>query len=352
MRPFLCLRALPIALLALGCGICLGRLSPGESKSVETNETAVAVLAVSQDEAAYLWGDGTLPPPLPTPAPTPENLFSLAVVTEESAPATEHASAEGVKPPETAGGSSAPLAATPAPTAAFTLQVVSRRENASTRRRVLIYHTHTYEAYEKEATAEYQETQRWRTAEEDYNVVRVGETLAGLLRGLGLEVEHDRTAFEPPDLSTAYARSLAMLEKRKADGERYDLYIDLHRDAYPASGGTVPNTVNAGGTELARLMLLVGKGEGQTGQGFAERPDWEKNLEIAQAITDGLNAQAEGLGKEVMLRSGRYNQHVAVGCVLIEAGNNMNTLPQVLAAMPYLADAIEGAVKGGGAEAE
>ena len=29
-----------------------------------------------------------------------------------------------------------------------------------------------------------------------------------------------------------------------------------------------------------------------------------------------------------------------VGCVLVEAGNNRNTLEEVLAAMPYLADAV------------
>ena len=106
------------------------------------------------------------------------------------------------------------------------------------------------------------------------------------------------------------------------------------------------NTVFVGDTELARLMLLVGKGEGQTGQGFTERPDWEANLAVAQTITEGLNAQAEGLCKPVMLKSGRYNQHVAVGCVLIEVGNNRNSLAQALAAMPYLADAIDGALEG------
>ena len=31
---------------------------------------------------------------------------------------------------------------------------------------------------------------------------------------------------------------------------------------------------------------------------------------------------------------------LAVGCVLVEAGNNRNTLEEVLAAMPYLADAV------------
>lgn len=238
--------------------------------------------------------------------------------------------------PQTTGGPSD----TPAPpeNADFVIRLLSA-ETETPRKRVLIYHTHTYEAYEQISDDPYEETEKWRTADNAHNVVRVGEELAVLLRSLGVEVVHDVTAFEPPNLSSAYTRSLEMLEKRQAAGEQYDLYIDLHRDAY-AESQTGPNTVNAGGVEAAKLMLLIGKGEGQTSEGFDQRPDWEANLSIAQEMTDDLNAQVDGLCREVCVKSGRFNQHVAVGCVLVEAGNNRNTLEEVLAAMPYLADAI------------
>lgn len=208
--------------------------------------------------------------------------------------------------------------------------------------RILIYHTHTYEAYEQ-GTQPYQETEHWRTADPGYNMIRVGEELTQLLRGLGYTVVHDTTAFEPPDLNSAYARSLAMLESRNEAGEHYDLYIDLHRDAY-VDGQAGDNTVIIGGVEIARLMLLIGKGEGYTEAGYDQKPDWEANLACAQRITDALNGQAHNLCKEVRLKSGRFNQHVATNCVLIEVGNNRNTLQQALAAMPYLADAIHAAL--------
>ena len=232
--------------------------------------------------------------------------------------------------------------ATPAPTpagAAFSIEVLSAGVETP-RPRILIYHTHTYEAYEQTQENPYRETEKWRTADNAHNVVRVGEELAGLLRALGMEVVHDTTAFEPPTLSSAYMRSLEMLQRRAEAGETYDLYIDLHRDAYAASY-TGPNTVSAGGKDTAKLMVLIGKGEGQTGQGFDEKPDWEANLAVAQRITDALNQQCGGICRDVCLKSGRYNQHVAKGCILIEAGNNRNTLAQVLAAMPWLADAIQ-----------
>lgn len=224
----------------------------------------------------------------------------------------------------------------------FAIEVIGR-ETPAPPKRVLIYHTHTYEAFEQIPGNAYQETEKWRTADAAHNMVRVGQELAALLRGLGMEVVHDTTAFEPPDLGGAYARSLDMLLARREAGEQYDLYIDLHRDAYVASQ-TGGNTVSVGGVDTARLMMLVGKGEGAIGQGYAEKPDWQSNLAVAQAVTKMLNDQAQGLCRDVCIKSGRFNQHISDACILVEAGNNKNTLAQVLAAMPYLADAIQQAL--------
>lgn len=229
----------------------------------------------------------------------------------------------------------------PSPQSSFSIEVVGTQDQK--KGSILIYHTHTYEAYEQ-TQDRYVETEKWRTADEKHNVVRVGEELCRLLRALGYTVEHDRNAYEPPNLSSSYARSLAMLEKRAQDGESYDLYIDLHRDAYTASQSG-SNHVNIGGQETARLMLLIGKGEGQTSEGFAQKPDWESNLALANAITDAINDQANGLCKGVRLKNGRFNQHIAPRCVLVEVGNNRNTLSQALSSLPYLADAIAGALE-------
>ncbi len=207
-------------------------------------------------------------------------------------------------------------------------------------KRVLIYHTHTYEAYTQQPNDRYQATENWRTKDEEHNVVAVGRALAASLRALGVEVVHDTTAFEPPNLNDAYARSLAMLEARIEAGEQYDLYIDLHRDALSANS-TIRRTVNHGGEDLARFMVLVGQG---TTGGYAEKPDWEANRIIARRITDSLNNQVDGLCRDVKVKTGRFNQHIAPCCVLIECGINTNTLQQVLSGVPYLAQAIADAI--------
>ena len=90
----------------------------------------------------------------------------------------------------------------------------------------------------------------------------------------------------------------------------------------------------------AYVMLLVGKGTGATGSGFDERPDWPRNLELAQAVTDTLNTLVPGISREVKVKSGRFNQHVSTGALLIEVGNNRNTLAEALSACPIIAQAL------------
>ena len=207
-------------------------------------------------------------------------------------------------------------------------------------RRILIYHTHTYEAYQQDEKDAYAQLEKWRTKDEKHNVIAVGRALCAGLEAIGFEVTHDTTAFEPPTMNDAYARSLTMLEARKQAGEQYDLYIDLHRDAI-ASSSAIKRTVSVGGTEIARFMVLIGQG---TTGGYAEKPDWLTNKHIADQITASLNTQIDGLARDVKVKTGRFNQHVDDCCVLIECGTNWNTLQEVLNGIPYLAQAIKDAL--------
>lgn len=203
---------------------------------------------------------------------------------------------------------------------------------------VLIYHTHTWEAYEMADEARYTPTETWRTKDDAHNMVRIGEALGEALTERGFAVTHDKTAFEPPNLSAAYTRSLAMLEKRLAAGETYDYILDVHRDAYSEGNGA--NTVTQNGVSIARVMLLVGKGTGTTGSGFDARPDWPQNLALAQEITDAMNAALPGVARDVRIKSGRFNQHISTSALLIEVGNNRNTLCEALAACEVIADGV------------
>jgi len=195
--------------------------------------------------------------------------------------------------------------------------------------RILIYHTHTHEAYAQIKGDEYVETGAWRTADTDHSVVRVGEELGAILELYGFEVVHDITDNEMPDFNTAYERSLATVLSYE---EPFDLYIDLHRDAY-SSGEERAAEIN--GQSAAQLMFLVGDG----GR-FTVKPDYTSNYNFACAVTDEINKKHPGLCRDVMVKSNRYNQHVGTPAVLIEVGHNENTLQEAMASMPYLAEAI------------
>ncbi len=227
----------------------------------------------------------------------------------------------------------------PAPQSSPQGQTVAASAGQENRPRVLVYHTHTWEAYEMTAETTYTPTETWRTKDERYNMIRIGEALKKALEARGFAVVHDKTAFEPPNLSAAYTRSLRMLESRIEAGETYDYILDVHRDAYsgPYNGG---NAARQGETAVAYVMLLVGKGTGATGSGFDERPDWPKNLALAQSLTDSLNAQLPGVSRDVKVKTGRFNQHVSTGALLVEVGNNRNTLDEALAACPLIAQAL------------
>lgn len=203
--------------------------------------------------------------------------------------------------------------------------------------RVLIYHTHTHEAYAQDSADPYEAVETWRTTDQDYSVVRVGSALADALTQLGYSVVHDRTDHEQDSIDDAYIRSLETLE---GYAESFDLRIDLHRDAFVE--GLQPCIEDDQGNTYAQLMLLVGRGDAYSGD---ELPPYEDNLAFAQRLTSALNARIPGICRNVTVKSGRYNQHVDKRCILVEVGHNQNTLQQALASVPCLAEAIDSVLK-------
>ena len=196
--------------------------------------------------------------------------------------------------------------------------------------RIFIYHTHTHEAYEQNSLDPYVAIEAWRTTDADHSVIRVGEELAELLRSYGFRVIHDTNDHEGNALQTANERSLETLE---SCDDRFDLYIDLHRDAY--SEGLQMRHTASDGTEMAQIMLLIGNGEG-----FSEKPYYTENHLFAKKLTQRIDRICPGICREVLVKDGRYNQHVDFFSVLIEIGHNRNSLSEALKAVRPLAEGI------------
>ena len=71
-----------------------------------------------------------------------------------------------------------------------------------------------------------------------------------------------------------------------------------------------------------------------------DKPKWQENYKLAKKITDEINKLHPSLAKPVLVKSGRYNQHVSTNAILLEMGSNLNPLDEVLRAVPYVAKAI------------
>ena len=200
---------------------------------------------------------------------------------------------------------------------------------------ILIYHTHTTEAYYPTEQEPYRENSKWRTNDPEKNVVAVGEALKEILETqYGFCVLHDTTDHEPPKLADAYERSLKTVQAYHQQYPSIVLFIDLHRDAYETETGPM-DYVTINGAECARLMFVIGKGEK-----YADKPYFSANDALAERITAHLKAINAKLVRPVRVKTGRYNQHVAPNTILVEVGHNANTLTQAKNAMSYLAEGI------------
>ncbi len=200
---------------------------------------------------------------------------------------------------------------------------------------VLIYHTHATESYLKTEAGSYVETEPGRTENTKYNVVAVGNALQQALEARGFTVIHDTTDVEGEDITSAYSRSLTLMQKY----DNVDLYIDLHRNSSKQKGRS-DNTILIDNIPYAKLFFVVGTGIGTYDGEYDTLPDWKNNYTFALSLLENIAAKQPDLIKPIRLKVGRFNQHMGL-CLLAEIGTNADTMEAVLNTVPYLADAIE-----------
>ncbi len=201
-------------------------------------------------------------------------------------------------------------------------------EVKSEKRKVLIYHTHTDEAYLK-GEQNYKETSVGRTLNPEYSVVSVGEKLTQELEKYGFEVIHDTTDNVSAGFNRAYQTSYDTIKKYIG---KVDIYVDLHRDAYM---GQSENYLIKDGIEYSKVCFVVANGENYT-----YKPKWQENYKVAQKLNEKLNEICPGICKKTVFKNARFNQHVSESCLLIEMGNEQNTLEQVKSSAVLVAQAM------------
>lgn len=195
--------------------------------------------------------------------------------------------------------------------------------------RVLILHTHTTESYTKTSES-YEETSAFRTLDERYNMLSVGDALAQVLEASGIPVIHDREIHDYPSYNGSYAHARRSIQAYLKENPSVCLVLDLHRDASGDLNNQFRPRVTVDGESAAQLMLVMGAGHDR----------WEDNLSLGVKLHAQLERIAPGITRPISLRSQRFNQDLSTGALLIEVGAAGNTHDEAIRAARVLAQAI------------
>lgn len=200
---------------------------------------------------------------------------------------------------------------------------------------VLIVHTHGSEAYTPDAVDRYEASDIYRTEDERYNVIRVGDELARELEKYGLTVHHDRNIYDYPSYTGSYTRSGEAVSAHLAAHPETAIVIDLHRDALGTDDIVYKTVATLEGESSSQLMFVVGTDE----SGLAH-PGWEDNLALALRLQQAVVARYPTLARPILLVRERYNQHLTPGSLILEVGSSGNSLQEALSAVRLFAAAV------------
>lgn len=200
---------------------------------------------------------------------------------------------------------------------------------------VLIIHTHTTESYTRATGESYTESSAFRTLDEDYNMLSIGDKLTELLTAGGINVIHDREFYDYPSYDGSYSRARAAIADWLEEYPSIVMVLDLHRDASGDLNDQLRTAVTADGADYARLMLVMG-----TNASGLSHPQWQENLALGLKLQSVLEDTLPGITRPISLRSQRFNQDLTTGSMIVEVGAAGNSHEEALRAMEVLAQAI------------
>lgn len=201
---------------------------------------------------------------------------------------------------------------------------------------VLIMHTHTTESYILHSSDYYTENDAARSLNETENMIAIGNIFEQKLNAAGISVLHDKTVHDYPSYSGSYTRSANTVKSDLSAYPSIKIVIDIHRDSVSRNSDKVKPVVEINGKKAAQVMLVMGS---ETG-GVSNFPNWRENLKLAVKFQQKTEEMYPGLARAMMLNSGKYNQNLSVGSMLLEVGTDGNTLSEAEYGAELAADAL------------
>lgn len=191
---------------------------------------------------------------------------------------------------------------------------------------VLIYHTHTTEAYQILDRDFYAQGYTARSKDKSFNMVRVGDEIAKELEKNGFPCIHD-TEIHDLKYSGAYDHSKKAVIETLKKYPSIAITLDIHRDAIEQSDGTkIKPTATINGRKAAQVMIISGCQE--RGNPVEDFSDWRYNLVFAVTLQNKLETLFPGLTRPIFFAPRRYNMNLTRNSLLIEVGSDSNTLQE------------------------
>ena len=201
--------------------------------------------------------------------------------------------------------------------------------------KVLILHTHGSESYTP-GNEPYQAVSGYRTLDDRYNMLSIGDAVAEILVGKGIGVIHDREIYDHPSYNGSYTRAREAILAHLVENPTIELVLDLHRDASGSTGKQLRTEAVVDGKPSAQLMLVQG----------TNFEAWQENMSLAAKLHVLLERSHPGIMRPMNLRAQRFNQDLSPGALLVEVGAAGNTRQEALLAAEALAEAVAALAKG------
>ena len=213
----------------------------------------------------------------------------------------------------------------------YTDLTIEKRNDAP---QILIYHTHSNEAFSDSVPGQEEDT-----------IVGVGEHLSQILsEDYGYNVLHYKEEFDAVR-DEAYAKSLPAMEALLEEYPTIEVIIDLHRDAVSEGREMV---VDVGGKRTAKMMFFNGISRSKsTGEiSYLHNDNLTENLAFSFQMQTLAGQYYPGLTRKVYIKQYRYNMHLRGRTLLVELGDESNTVEEAKNACYPLAHVLDMVLSG------
>lgn len=203
---------------------------------------------------------------------------------------------------------------------------------------ILIFHTHG-------ASENFSDSKDGKIED---SIIGVGARLKKILEEkYGYVVIHDKTPYDKIsgriDRNKAYNKSLEGVSKILKENPSIEVVIDLHRDGV---GNSKKKLTTINGKPTAQFMLFNGLSRNRSGPiAYLKNPNLEGNLAFGLQVKWKAMELYPDLTVSNYLKGYRYNMHLKERYLLIELGNQNNTVEEAKNAMEPLAEVLAEVLK-------